>query len=199
MSRFQSSYPRLIPLNSFLESGFHLHSMPRNELLILTTETSLPWFGEIMQPAILSIARETLASPIRNAVLARAGYSVIPAFSAASALKILHKRHVCAMIIAHCVPDHDCRLLCTEAHRRGVPSVVLDPYEQMGSDRHELHVSPLEGPQGLLDALASLIVRNRECASWDNTARLWECPPRGSRSACAHSTRKSSLAHVARA
>jgi hypothetical protein len=115
-----------------------------------------------MQPAILSIARETLASPIRNAVLARAGYSVIPAFSAAAALKILHQRHVCAIIIAHCVSDRDCRLLCTEAHRRGVPSVVLDPYEQMGSDRQELHISPLDSPQGLLDALASLIVHNRE-------------------------------------
>ena len=115
-----------------------------------------------MQPAILSIARETLASPIRNAVLARAGYSVIPAFSSASALKILCERHVCAMIIAHCVLDQDCRLLCTEAQRRGVPSVVLDPYEQMGSDRHELHISPLDAPQGLLDALATLIVHSRQ-------------------------------------
>jgi hypothetical protein len=115
-----------------------------------------------MQPAILSVARETLASPIRNAVLARAGYIVIPAFSAASALRILHQRHVCAMIIAHCVPGHDCRVLCSEGQRRGVPSVVLDPYEQMGSDWRELHISPLEGPQGFLDALATLIVHNRQ-------------------------------------
>jgi hypothetical protein len=113
-----------------------------------------------MQPAILSFARETISSPIRNAVLARAGYSVIPAFSAASALRILRQRHVCAMIIAHCVPDQDCRLLCSEGQRRGVPSVVLDPYEQMGSDRRELHISPLEGPQGFLDALATLIAHN---------------------------------------
>jgi hypothetical protein len=115
-----------------------------------------------MQPAILSVARETQASPIRNAVLARAGYRVIPACTAASALRILHQRYVSAMMIAHCVPDHDCRLLCSEAQRRGVPLVVLDPYEQMGSYRRELHISPLEGPQGFLDALATLIVHNRK-------------------------------------
>jgi hypothetical protein len=66
------------------------------------------------------------------------------------------------MIIAHCVLHHDCRLLCSEGHRRGVPSVVLDPYEQMGTDRSELHISPLDGPQGFLDALATLIVHNRQ-------------------------------------
>jgi DNA-binding NtrC family response regulator len=115
-----------------------------------------------MQPAILSIARETPWAPIRNAVLARAGYSVIPAFTAASALRVLRQRHVSAMIISQCVPDQDCRLLCSEGQRRGVPSVVLDPYEQMGSGRRELHISPLEGPQGFLDALATLIVDSRQ-------------------------------------
>ena len=110
-----------------------------------------------MQPAVLSIASERLFSPTRNAVLARAGYRVIPAFSPQSALRILRRHGICAIIIGHCVPAGDCRRLCWEGQRRGIPSIVLDPYEQMGRDRFELHISPLEGPQGFLDVLATLL------------------------------------------
>lgn len=113
-----------------------------------------------MRPAILSISTDRVLAPIRNAVLAHAGYGVIPVSSAESALKILRDRHVCALIISNSVPTSDRKMLCSEALRHGVPSVVLDPYEQVGDDKSELHINPLEDPEVFLDALASIVQRD---------------------------------------
>ncbi len=119
-----------------------------------------------MRPAILSISEERVLSPIRNAVLAHAGYGVIPVFTVEAALKILRARHVCAIVIANSVPVSDRRLVCSEGHNRHVPSVVLDPYDQSADDQSELHVNPLDGPEVFLDALASLMQRDhRPCVN----------------------------------
>jgi len=112
-----------------------------------------------MRPAILSIARERLVSPLRNAVLAHAGYGVIPATSFETALKILKRRHVCALVIGQSVEPRERRVLCSEAQKRGIPTMVMDPYGQQSEDSCELHVNPLDGPEMLLDALASLLRR----------------------------------------
>ena len=123
-----------------------------------------------MRPAILSISADRVLAPIRNAVLAHAGYGVIPVHTAESALKILRDRHVCALIIGNSVSSADRRLLCSEALRHGVPSVVLDPYEQVGDDKSELHINPLEGPEVFLDALASLVQRDHQVCDNFGTA-----------------------------
>jgi hypothetical protein len=121
---------------------------------------------ERMRPAVLSISAEKVLAPIRNAVLAHAGYGVIPASTIESALEILRDRHVCAMVIAHSFPLMDRRKLCSEGHSRKVPSVVLDPYEQVGDEQSALHVNPLDGPEAFLDALASLLLRShRPCVA----------------------------------
>jgi len=107
-------------------------------------------------------------APIRNAVLAHAGYGVIPVTTIESALKILRGRHVCAMVIANTIPLTDRRKLCSEGHSRRVPSVVLDPYERMAEEQSALHVNPLDGPEAFLDALASLLLRShRPCVVGD--------------------------------
>jgi hypothetical protein len=113
-----------------------------------------------MRPAVLSISAERVLAPIRNAVLAHAGYGVIPVATVASALKVLRARHVCAIVIANNVPIPDRRLVCLEGHSRHVPSVVLDPYDQAADDESELHVNPLDGPEAFLDALADLLRRD---------------------------------------
>lgn len=121
-----------------------------------------------MRPAVLSISGERVLSPIRNAVLAHAGYGVIPVFTVEAALKILRVRHVCAIVIANSVPMTDRRLVCSEGHDRHVPSVVLDPYDQATEDQSEMHVNPLDGPEVFLDALASLMQRDhRPCITGD--------------------------------
>lgn len=117
-----------------------------------------------MRPAVLSISAERVLAPIRNAVLAHAGYGVIPVASVDSALKILRARHVCAIVIANTVPLNERRLVCTEGHTLHVPSVVMDPYDQSPDDQSELHVNPLDGPEVFLDALATLMQRDhRPC------------------------------------
>jgi hypothetical protein len=77
------------------------------------------------------------------------------------------------MVIANTVPLPDRRKLCSEGHSRKVPSVVLDPYEQMGEEQSALHVNPLDGPEAFLDALASLLLRShRPCAVESAAAKL---------------------------
>ena len=119
----------------------------------------------MMRPAVLSISAERVLAPIRNAVLAHAGYGVIPVASVESALKILRDRHVCAIVIANSISVSDRRLVCSEGNSRHVPSVVMDPYDQT-PDQSELHVNPLDGPEVFLDALATLMQRDhRPCVS----------------------------------
>jgi len=115
-----------------------------------------------MRPAVLSISAERVLAPIRNAVLAHAGYGVIPVSTVDSALKVLRARHVCAIVIANSISLIDRRRVCTEGHTRHVPSVVLDPYDQISDDQAELHVNPLDGPEAFLDALATLMQRDHQ-------------------------------------
>jgi len=117
-----------------------------------------------MRPAVLSISAERVLAPIRNAVLAHAGYGVIPVSSADSALNVLRQRHVCAIVIGNAIPLSDRQRVCLEGHNLHVPSVVLDPYDLGADDKAELHVNPLDGPEIFLDALASLLQRDhRPC------------------------------------
>lgn len=113
-----------------------------------------------MRPAVLSISAERVLAPIRNAVLAHAGYGVIPVSTVDLALQVLRARHVCAIVIANNVPVNERRRVCSEAHIRHIPSVVLDPYLSSSDDEAELHVNPLEGPEVFLDALATLMQRD---------------------------------------
>src|SRR5262245_1230248 len=123
-----------------------------------------------MRPAVLSISTERVLAPIRNTVLAHAGYDVIPATSTHSALHILSRRHVCGMIIASSVPLQELRALCSEGHRRHVPMVVLDPYghlaENEAESQSELHINPLDGPEAFLKALAILMQRDHPACSF---------------------------------
>ena len=117
-----------------------------------------------MRPSVLSISAERVLAPIRNAVLAHAGYGVIPVSSVEAALTILRARHVCAIVIGNSVPILERRRVCSEGHIKHVPSVVLDPYDQRDEDESELHVNPLDGPEVFLDALASLMQRDHRHA-----------------------------------
>jgi hypothetical protein len=45
-----------------------------------------------------------------------------------------------------------------------VPTVVLDPYDQIPEIQSEMHVNPLDGPEAFLDALAILMQRDHRHA-----------------------------------
>jgi hypothetical protein len=76
-----------------------------------------------------------------------------------TALDVLRHRHVCAMVVGQSMNVRERRLLCREAHKYGVPAMVLDPYEQPCDDDCEMHFNPLDGPESLLDALELLVRR----------------------------------------
>lgn len=69
------------------------------------------------------------------------------------------------MIIGHSVGVRDQQQLCAEARKLGVPAVVMDPYEQVPRGGLEVHVNPLDGPEMFLDALATLVGRDRNAVA----------------------------------
>ena len=115
-----------------------------------------------MRHAVLSVSEERIVGPIRNTVLAHAGYGVIPAATAKSAMTILSRRHVCLMVIASSVAREDQLLLCSEGRKRGVASVVLDPYAAVNAGEREVHFNPLDGPEAFLKVLAATMVRDHQ-------------------------------------
>ena len=118
-----------------------------------------------MRPAILSISGEKVLSPIRNTVLAHAGYAVIPVSTAVEALRVLSTRHVCGVIIGQSISDNDRHVLCHQARVLGVPAVVLDSYETLDDDSAQARVNPLDGPENFLHALAEVVKVNHSHGS----------------------------------
>ena len=113
-----------------------------------------------MRPAILSFSQEKVLSPIRNAVLAHAGYGVIPVSSIDAAMRILTTRHVCAVIVGQAISDNERHIVCQQARLLGVPAVVLDPYELLHDDAAQAHANPLDGPENFLNTLATVVKAN---------------------------------------
>jgi hypothetical protein len=112
-----------------------------------------------MRSFILSVSSDRWLTPLRNAVLAHAGYGVIPSLSADAALKVLSNRRVSAMVIGHSIPVDDCQRLCSEGRRHGVPAVVLDRGLVSSDPLRELHIDPADGPEAFLTAVATVLAR----------------------------------------
>lgn len=109
-----------------------------------------------MRSFILSVSGDRWLTPLRNAVLAHAGYAVIPAYTAEKAIEVLQHRYVSAMVIGHSIAVPDRERLCSEGMRRGVPSVILD-HGGNGHHPREVHIDPLEGPETVLEAIAGVL------------------------------------------
>jgi hypothetical protein len=110
-----------------------------------------------MRSFILSVSDDRWLTPIRNTVLAHAGYAVIPAYSADLAMDILTRRHVSVMVIGHSIAIPDRQRLASEGQKRGIPSVILDQNEGISRSRLEAHVNPLDGPEAVLEAIAAVL------------------------------------------
>lgn len=111
-----------------------------------------------MRSFILSVSGDRWLTPLRNAVLAHAGYAVIPAYTAEKAIEVLRRRHVSAMVIGHSIRLQDRELLCSEGTKRGIPSVILD-HTIHGQHSREVHIDPLEGPETVLKAIADVLAK----------------------------------------
>lgn len=111
---------------------------------------------------VLSISDDPSTAPIRNTVLAHAGYGVIPVRNGSAALKIMAVRSVSIVVIGNSVPPHERMRVCTEALRRGIPSVVLDSHEHGRETSSMTHFNPLDGPEAFLEKLAALVRPSRQ-------------------------------------
>jgi hypothetical protein len=114
---------------------------------------------ESMRSFILSVSADRWLTPLRNAVLAHAGYAVIPSLSTESALDVLQNRHVSAMVIGHSIPQHERQRLCSEGRRHGIPAVVLDRNVQASDMAREIHIDPSDGPEAFLKAIATVLAK----------------------------------------
>jgi DNA-binding LacI/PurR family transcriptional regulator len=112
-----------------------------------------------MRSFILSVSSDRWLTPIRNTVLAHAGYGVIPSLSVDAAMEVLLSRRVSAMVIGNSIPLRERERLCSEGRRQGVPTVVLDRYVPASSAASEIHVDPADGPEAFLNAIALVLGR----------------------------------------
>lgn len=110
-----------------------------------------------MRSFILSVSADRWLTPIRNTVLAHAGYAVIPSLSAEAALEVLEHRHVSAMVIGQSIPARDRQRLCSEGRRYGIPAVVLDRNVEATDLAREIHIDPSDGPEAFLTAIATVL------------------------------------------
>lgn len=111
---------------------------------------------EAMRSFILSVSSDRWLTPIRNTVLAHAGYAVIPSLTAADAMEVMSSRHVSAMVIGLSIPLRERERLCSEGRRHGIPAVVLDR-DQVSGIASEIHIDPADGPEAFLEALANVL------------------------------------------
>lgn len=111
---------------------------------------------------VLSISDDPSTAPIRNTVLAHAGYGVIPVRSARAALEAMAARQVSIVVIGNSVPVQERRRLCAEALRRGIPAVVLDSRDRGADGTSTEHFNPLDGPEAFLEKLAALVRPSRQ-------------------------------------
>jgi hypothetical protein len=110
-----------------------------------------------MRSFILSVSSDRWLTPIRNAVLAHAGYGVIPSLSADSAIDVLSNRRVSALVIGQSISPPDRQRLCSVARRHGVPAVVLERNPEFSDPLREIHIDPGDGPEVFLDAVAMVL------------------------------------------
>jgi len=94
---------------------------------------------------VLSISNDPSTAPIRNTVLAHAGYGVIPVRSIGAAIEVMTTRQVSIVVIGNSIPMHERMHICREAMRLGIPSVVLDAHERAETSS-AAHFNPLDGP-----------------------------------------------------
>lgn len=115
-----------------------------------------------MRSFILSVSSDRWLTPIRNTVLAHAGYGVIPSVSAETAIEVLSNRYVSAMVIGQSVSLRDRQRLCSEGRRQGVRAVVLDRHLRSADSTRELYVDPGDGPEVFLEAVATVVASLRK-------------------------------------
>jgi hypothetical protein len=107
---------------------------------------------------VLSVSADEGLSPIRNTVLAHAGYAVIPVPSAAKAVEVLSSRHVSVLVIGHSISLAERNRLCSEAQKRSIPALVLSQFEShRNGSPFQVYINPLDGPEVLLEAISNLL------------------------------------------
>jgi len=145
-------------VHPYCGAPLRLLSGPGSEILLVANPDNLQSLPrKPMRSFILSVSADRWLTPIRNTVLAHAGYAVIPAYTADAALQVLLNRHVSAMLIGQSIPVRDQRRLSSEGRRLGIPSVILDRSGQTADSTAELHVDPSDGPEAFLSAIASAL------------------------------------------
>ena len=122
-------------------------------------------------PVILCVDDEDIPRTLRVMVLAKQGYTVLPAVSAAQALELLDQHHVDLVLTDQMMPG----LVGTElakilrAARPQLPIVIVSGVNEIPDDAifADRFVSKVEGPQALFRNIAEVLADYRSAASSD--------------------------------
>jgi CheY-like chemotaxis protein len=125
----------------------------------------------VPSPVILCVDDEDIPRTLRVMVLAKQGYTVLPAVSAAQALELLDQHHVDLVLTDQMMPG----LVGTElakilrAARPQLPIVIVSGVNEIPDDAifADRFVSKVEGPQALFRNIAEVLADYRSAASSD--------------------------------
>lgn len=116
-------------------------------------------------PTILCVDDESIALALRQRVLEKAGYTVVPAANAATALELFESQTVDLVISDHLLPDLSGAELTREMKRSRpfVPIMLFSAVAEVpqGAEHADLFVSKTGGPAELLEKIADLLRCNR--------------------------------------
>ncbi len=119
-------------------------------------------------PVILCVDDEDIPRTLRVMVLAKQGYTVLPAVSASQALELLDQHHVDLVLTDQMMPG----LVGTElakilrAARPQLPIVIVSGVNEIPDDAifADRFVSKVEGPQALFRNIAEVLADYRSVA-----------------------------------
>jgi DNA-binding response OmpR family regulator len=111
-----------------------------------------------MRKVLLSVGTNHSLLGMRNMVLIRAGYEVVPARSGAAALKAINSRTLDAIIVGHSVSQGLKEKIVGAAKLKCLPAVVLhaNPYEAhvRGADAS---LCGIDGAARIIEVLSELL------------------------------------------
>jgi DNA-binding NtrC family response regulator len=111
-----------------------------------------------VRKTLLSVGSNHSLLGMRNMVLARAGYDVIPARSGATALKAINSRTLDAVVVGHSVSQALKEKIVSAAKLKSLPVVVLHANAYEASvNQADANLCGIDGASRIVEILGELL------------------------------------------
>ena len=111
------------------------------------------------QYLLLSVGRDPLLMRTRTALLAEAGYSVMPSFTSRDAFQIFISSAIDLVILCHTIPQEEKSKLIVSMKERNkkTPIVCIHVDGEADGKLVDAYVHSLDGPEALLSCVAEVL------------------------------------------